>query len=88
MRMLGRCDRACLVGVLLLTAMLGCGSPETPAKATHPVVVAQVSKEDVPIYAHWVGSVAGFNNAQIRPQVSGYLLKIPYEQGTRVEQGA
>ncbi|NRA10136.1 MAG: efflux RND transporter periplasmic adaptor subunit [Myxococcales bacterium] len=88
MRMLGRCGSACLVGGLLLTAVQGCGSPETPPQPTHPVVVAQVSKEDVPIYAHWVGSVAGFNNAQIRSQVSGYLLEISYEQGTRVEQGA
>jgi len=52
------------------------------------VVVAPVVQEDVPIYAHWVGSVAGYNNAQIRPQVSGYLLRIAYEQGTRVEKGA
>jgi len=71
----------------LLIAALGCGSPEPPHRPTHPVVVAPVIQEDVPIYAHWVGSVAGFNNAQIRPQVSGYLLRINYDQGTRVDKG-
>ena len=84
MRIRGRRSISCPIGGLLLTVALGCGSPEPTAHPTHPVVVAQVVQEDVPIYAHWVGSVAGFNNAQIRPQVSGYLLRISYDQGTQV----
>ena len=52
-----------------------------------PVVVSPVIEQTVPVYAHWVGSVAGFNNAQIRPQVRGYLLHRNYEQGTQVEKG-
>ena len=88
MRIRGRRSIGCPVGGLLLAALLGCGSPEAPPQRSHPVVVAPVVQEDVPIYAHWVGSVAGYNNAQIRPQVSGYLLRITYEQGTQVEKGA
>jgi membrane fusion protein (multidrug efflux system) len=49
------------------------------------VAVSPVEQQDVPVYAHWVGSVQGFNNAQIRPQIRGYLLRRQYAQGTVVE---
>jgi len=76
-----------ILGAALLSATLACESAEAPVRPTLPVVVTPVVTETVPIYFHWVGSVAGFNNAQIRPQVRGYLLKMNYEQGTHVEQG-
>ena len=80
--------RGRLLGAALLCAALGCESAEAPVRPTLPVVVTPVVEETVPIYFHWVGSVAGFNNAQIRPQVRGYLLKRNYDQGTQVEEGA
>ena len=88
MRFPAQCGSPALLGAALFWVVLGCGSPEAPTRPILPVVVASVAKEDVPIYAHWVGSVAGFNNAQIRPQVRGYLLKRSYDQGTQVEAGA
>ena len=39
------------------------------------------------MFAEWVGSTEGYNNANIRPQVKGYLLKRNYEQGTVVDVG-
>ncbi len=66
---------------------LACGSADAPDRPILEVVVAQVDKKDVPLYADWIGTVDGFNNATIRPQVSGYLLEINYEQGGLVEVG-
>lgn len=44
-------------------------------------------QRDEPIYAEWVGSLDGLVNAQIRAQVSGYLLKQAYKEGAQVKAG-
>ena len=77
------------LAALLLGAglALGCGSAEPKAKSLPEVVVAKVTQQDVPLYADWIGTAEGFNNATIRPQVKGYLLKIDYNQGTVVDSG-
>jgi len=51
------------------------------------VVVAEVVQKNVPMFADWIGTAEGFNNATIRPQVKGYLLEISYKQGTLVKKG-
>ena len=66
---------------------LGCESAEPEHKRLPEVVVAKVTQQDVPLYADWIGTAEGFNNATIRPQVKGYLLKIDYDQGTVVDSG-
>ncbi|MFZ1056776.1 MAG: efflux RND transporter periplasmic adaptor subunit, partial [Opitutaceae bacterium] len=51
------------------------------------VQVVAVERRDVPIIRDWVGSLDGFVNAQIRAQVSGYLVKQDYKEGTAVRKG-
>jgi membrane fusion protein (multidrug efflux system) len=51
------------------------------------VDVAPVVQKDVPITREWVANVDGFVNAQIQPQVSGYLLRQTYREGSFVKQG-
>ena len=51
------------------------------------VEVVQVQQEDVPIYAEWIGTLDGFTNADVRAQVTGYLLKQGYQEGAFVRQG-
>ena len=46
-----------------------------------------VSPQDVPIYKEWVGSLDGYVNAQIRAQVTGYLLAQNYVEGSDVKKG-
>ncbi len=41
----------------------------------------------MPVIREWVGSLDGFVNAQIRAQVSGYLLKQDYKEGSTVAKG-
>ena len=61
---------------------------EAPPVPPPPVVaVAPVIQKDVPIYEDWLGTLDGFVNAQIRPQVEGYLLKQSYKEGTFVRAG-
>ena len=72
----------------VLAAGTGCKNKEAPPVMPPPVVaVAPVIQKDVPIYEDWVGTLDGFVNAQIRPQVEGYLLKQDYREGTFVKEG-
>jgi membrane fusion protein (multidrug efflux system) len=59
--------------------------PATPPPPT--VQVTEVVQQDVPIYREWVGTLDGFVNADIKPQVAGYIQKQAYEEGSFVRQG-
>ena len=65
----------------------GC-KPKAPATPPNPLVeIAEVTKADVPIYHEWIGSLDGLVNAQIRAQVTGYLLKQNYREGDPIKKG-
>jgi membrane fusion protein, multidrug efflux system len=51
------------------------------------VEVAPVVQKDVPIYSEWIGTLDGYVNADIKAQVSGYLLKQDYVEGSFVQKG-
>ena len=76
---------ALAVSALILT---GC-QPQRAAMTMPPpeVEVAPVTVQDVPITKEWVGSLDGRVNAQIRAQVSGYLMKQDYTEGSFVQKG-
>src|SRR3984957_17197757 len=58
-----------------------------PVQAPPDVLVAQVEQRDVPIYGEWIGTLAGQVNANVQAQVSGYLLKRDYQEGSTVRTG-
>jgi membrane fusion protein (multidrug efflux system) len=39
------------------------------------------------VYSEWVATLDGYVNAQIRPQVSGYIIKQDYKEGSLVRKG-
>ena len=49
--------------------------------------MAQVRQADVPLNGDWVGTLDGYVNAQIQPQVSGYLIRQNYREGSVVSKG-
>src|ERR1051325_6513437 len=51
------------------------------------VEVGQVEQKDVPIYGEWIGTLDGFTNADVRAQVTGYLLRQAYQEGAFVKKG-
>ncbi len=75
-----------LASVILLSS-LGCGKSEQPQARPPEVEVIQVEQKDVPIWNEWVGTLDGFVNAQIKPQVTGYLLRQTYQEGSFVKKG-
>ncbi len=78
--------------VVLAAAAMGlcavsCKEKVPPAPAPPKVRVVTVLPRDVPIYQQWIGTLDGYPNAQIRAQVSGYLIKQDYAEGSAVKQG-
>src|SRR5215470_3154998 len=51
------------------------------------VQVVQVQQQDVPIIHGWIGTLDGFVNADVRAQVTGYLLIQRYQEGSFVKRG-
>ena len=67
---------------------MGC-KKSTPAASPRPpdVEVVEVEQKDVPIYGQWIGTLDGFVNADVKAQVTGYLLRQEYKEGSFVRKG-
>jgi membrane fusion protein (multidrug efflux system) len=76
---------------LTVAATLLPACQKTKASQTTPsppdVSVVTVQPERVALTSEWVATLDGYINAEIRPQVSGYLVKRDYEEGAVVHQG-
>jgi RND family efflux transporter MFP subunit len=59
----------------------------TPPPPPPEVSVAGVVERNVPITSEWIATLDGYVNAQVRPQVSGYLVKRDYREGAAVRAG-
>jgi len=55
--------------------------------ASPDVEVVQVEQKDVPIYGEWIGTLDGLTNADVRAQVTGYIMKQAYQEGAFVKKG-
>ena len=77
----------CLI-CLVLASMVGC-TKSTLAGKPQPmdVEVVEVDQKDVPIYGQWIGTLDGFVNANVKAQVTGYLLRQDYKEGSFVKKG-
>src|ERR1700674_3547575 len=70
------------------SAMLGCGRTQAAAPPRPPeVTVAPVVQQDVPMYSEWITTLDGYVNAQVRPQVPGYIIRQNYTEGSLVRRG-
>jgi len=76
-----------IISLLWLLASVACHKPPPPPPPPPAVQVADVVQGDVPIYREWVGTLDGLVNADIRPQVEGYVRKQAYREGTYVGEG-
>src|SRR6266446_1757221 len=78
---------ACLINLALIT-LTGCKrSTHAPPPPPIDVEVVDVEQRDVPIYAQWIGTLDGSVNADVKAQVTGYLLRQEYNEGSFVTKG-
>ncbi|TAN23090.1 MAG: efflux RND transporter periplasmic adaptor subunit [Acidobacteria bacterium] len=77
--------------LLLAAAALAAGCARSHAAAAPPppipVVVATAQQQAVEVHTDWVATLSGYVNANIQPQVSGYLVKQDYREGSVVRKG-
>jgi RND family efflux transporter MFP subunit len=81
-----RAGRVLLCGLLIIVQCAGCAQKKPSAGAAPQVQVARVVQRDVSIHSEWVATLDGYVNAQIQPQVSGYLIKQDYREGSLVHK--
>jgi len=85
---------AILAAAVAALVLQGCtsrsASAASAAKAPPPpeVLVTPVTQKDVAIYGDWVATLDGYVNANIQPEVSGYLMIQRYREGSWVPKGA
>ena len=79
------------IGTLLLVAgLLVFARSNKPAEAAPrplEVEVISVQQSNVPIYKEWIGTTDGMVNAEIKAQVTGYLLRQNFKEGSLVKKG-
>jgi membrane fusion protein (multidrug efflux system) len=84
---MGRHSQTIIVTLSLL-AVTACnnGRAATPPPPV-TVAVVDVVKQDVPVRRQWVATLDGYVNAKIQPQVTGYLVRQNYVEGSYVKKG-
>src|SRR6202795_212043 len=81
--------------VLICAFFIGCSSADPQqqkAQAAGPravsVATAQVQRQDVPVYLTGLGAVTAFNTANIKSRVDGQIVKVNFQEGQNVKEGA
>jgi len=77
----------CVTAALTLSLLASCGQKAVPPPAPVAVDTATATVQNVPIIGDWVATTDGYVNAQIQPQVSGYLVRQDYKEGGTVRKG-
>jgi membrane fusion protein (multidrug efflux system) len=77
--------------LIVVGAVIGVNHFNTTAAVMAPpppdVIVAAVEQRDLPIEREWVGTLDGMVNAAIKAEVTGYLLRQEYTEGSFVRKG-
>jgi RND family efflux transporter MFP subunit len=79
------------LSLVVLSLIVGALRPRhvsgAPSGSPPDVEVVQVEQKDVPIYGEWIGTLDGFTNADVRAQVTGYIMRQGYQEGAFVRKG-
>jgi RND family efflux transporter MFP subunit len=77
--------------VIAIGLVVGTVRPHKSAQAAPAnvpdVQVVSVEQQDVPVFADWIGTLDGLVNADVRAQVTGYIVKQGYQEGSFVRKG-
>jgi RND family efflux transporter MFP subunit len=76
-----------IAAALIIGALRPKGASGAGTGAPLNVLVIQVEQKDVPVFGEWIGTMDGFSNADVRAQVTGYLLEQRYQEGAFVRKG-
>jgi RND family efflux transporter MFP subunit len=74
-----------LIAWRLLSSSLAADPPHGPSPV--PVSVVYVEQKDVPQLAAGIGTVQSLHNVTLRPQVSGVVTEVLFQEGQQVKRG-
>jgi RND family efflux transporter MFP subunit len=75
-----------LAAILVVAVSRSAAKPSTQTPSLPVVEVALVEQKDVPINGEWIGTLTGQINADVKGQVTGYLLTRNYKEGSFVRK--
>ena len=81
---------AAIAAFFVIAGALAFARSSKPAEAAPKpleVEVVSVEQTNVPIYKEWIGTTDGMVNAEIKAQVTGYLLRQDFKEGSFVKKG-
>ena len=81
---------AAIAAFFVVAGVLAYARSSKPAEAAPKpleVEVVAVEQTNVPIYKEWIGTTDGMVNAEIKAQVTGYLLRQDFKEGSFVKKG-
>src|SRR5215469_4006453 len=83
-----RAGLACILFIVPVLALSGCWRSQAAVKRLNSeVLIASPVQQDVAVQSEWVATLDGYVNADIRPQVSGYIISQDYKEGSVVRKG-
>ncbi len=86
-----RIGAAAAVFVIVAIVLIAISREKSAAAVTPPpppeVQVAFVEQRDLPVRREWIGTLNGLVNAAINAEVTGYLLRQDYAEGSFVHKG-
>jgi membrane fusion protein (multidrug efflux system) len=77
----------CLLVVGLIVGAMRPKRVSGASGASPDVEVVDVEQKDVPIFGEWIGTLDGLTNADVRAQVTGYIMRQGYQEGAFVKKG-
>ncbi|MGH9415432.1 MAG: efflux RND transporter periplasmic adaptor subunit [Terriglobales bacterium] len=77
-----------VVAAALTSLATGCGRAAAPEAAPPtPVVVVAAAERAVTLASEWVATLDGYVDANIQPEVSGYIVRQDFKEGQAVRKG-
>lgn len=76
-----------MMAVLALVVSSACKKEQKTTVTPPAIEVTPVVQRNVNVRQEWVGTTDGSDNAQIRAQVEGYIIKQDYTEGQLVKKG-
>ena len=86
-KQVARISGVLFASILGVTVSRSAAKPSTQTPSLPVVEVAPVEQKDVPINGEWIGTLTGQVNADVKGQITGYLLTRNYKEGSFVRKG-
>jgi RND family efflux transporter MFP subunit len=73
--------------LVALSILSGCGQPPATEQTSEALIVpvSKPVRREVTDYVDYTGRTAAVNTVDIRPRVTGYLMKMPFKEGAEVK---